>query len=54
VGQDSRQKLTIFGHDDGLDISISDQFVQDPKVLLLEVQVLGDLKELLFTKVDNG
>jgi hypothetical protein len=54
VGQDSRQKLTVFGHDDGLDISISDQFVQDPKVLLLEVQVLGDLKELLFTEVDNG
>ena len=54
MSQNGGNKLAIFDHDDGLDISISDEFVQKAKILFFVVKIIADIEQLFFTKIDDS
>lgn len=55
VGKNCWNKLTIFHHDDGLDIAISDKLVQESEVLSFKIDALADIHEFFLAKIyDSG
>ena len=54
MSQNSRNELAIFDHDDGLDVSISDELIQKPEVLFFVVKIITDIEQLFLTEIDDS